>query len=66
MREWVVRNLPAGFGHIVLYDNNQVEKGIDLDIRPMLAPFVAAGAVTLVSWNQNANVSLHMGTWQTG
>ena len=57
LREWVVRHLLAGFGHIVLYDNNQVEKGIDLDIRPMLAPFVAAGAVTLVSWNQNASAA---------
>lgn len=57
LREWVVRNLLAGFGHIVIYDNNQVEKGIDLDIRPMLAPFLAAGAVTLVSWNQNASAA---------
>jgi len=55
LREWVVRNLLAGFGHIVLYDNNQVENGIDLDIRPMLAPFLAA--VTLVSWNQNASAT---------
>jgi len=57
LREWVVRNLLAGFGHIVLYDNNQVEKGFDLNIRPMLAPFLAVGAVTLVSWNQNASAT---------
>ena len=57
LRVWVVRNLLAGFGHIVLYNNNQVEKGIDLDIRRMLAPFLAAGAVTLVSWNQNASAA---------
>jgi len=26
LREWVIRNLLAGFGHIVLYNNNQVER----------------------------------------
>jgi hypothetical protein len=53
LREFVVRNLLAGFGHIVIYDNNQVESGIDYDVREMLAPFVAQGAVTLVPWHQN-------------
>jgi len=50
LREFVVRNLFAGFGHIVIYDNNQVESGINYDVRGMLAPFVAQGAVPLVSW----------------
>jgi len=50
LREFVVRNLLAGFGHIVIYDNNQVESGIDYDVRETLAPFTAQGAVTLVPW----------------
>ena len=53
LREFVVRNLLAGFGHIVIYDNNQVESGIDYSVREMLAPFVAQGAVTLVPWQQD-------------
>jgi len=53
LREFVARNLLAGFGHIVIYDNNQVKSGIDYDVREMLAPFTAQGAVTLVPWQQN-------------
>ena len=53
LREFVVRNLLAGFGHIVIYDNNQVGQGIDYDVKEMLAPFVSRGAVTLVPWHQD-------------
>lgn len=49
-REFVVRNLHAGFGHIVTYDKNQVKSGIDYDVKDMLAPFVAQGAVMLIPW----------------
>ena len=53
LREFVVRNLLAGFGHIVIYDNNQVGQGIDYDVKEMLAPFVADGVVTLVPRQQD-------------
>ena len=57
LREFVVRNLLAGFGHIVIYDNNQVGQGIDYDVEEMLAPFVAQGLVTLVPWRQDQAVT---------
>ena len=53
LREYIVRNLLAGFSHIVIYDNNQIEKGIDYDIGDLLAPFISKGAVTHVPWIQN-------------
>ena len=53
LREFVVRNLLAGFGHIVIYDNNQVGQGIDYDVKEMLAPFMSHGVVTLVPWHQD-------------
>jgi hypothetical protein len=53
LREFVVRNLLAGFGHIVIYDNNQVGQGIDYDVKEMMAPFITQGAVTFVLWHQD-------------
>jgi hypothetical protein len=41
----------AGVDHIYLYDNNHVEKGQDLDIRPTIQPFIEAGFVTHVPWS---------------
>ena len=61
LREYVVRNLLAGFGHIVIYDNNQIGKGIDHDLNNMLAPFVSQGAVTLVPWQQDDAAGEHLG-----
>jgi hypothetical protein len=37
LREYVVRNLLAGFGHIVVYDNNQVRSQSDHNLIPLAA-----------------------------
>lgn len=53
LREFIVRHLLLGFCHIVVYDNNQVLRGRDHDITPVVEPFVKQGAVTHIPYLQN-------------
>jgi hypothetical protein len=52
--EYLVRNLISGFSHIVVYDNNRILAGYDMNITNLLAPFIAAGVVTHVPFYQNS------------
>lgn len=58
LREFVVRNLLAGFSHIVIYDNSHVAEGADCDVLPVMAPFIETGAVTVVPWGSNITGAL--------
>jgi hypothetical protein len=58
LREFIIRNLYIGFSHIVVLDNNRVEQGQDLDLEPVLAPFVARGLVTHQMLNRSASARL--------
>lgn len=51
--EFLLRHLISGFSHIVVYDNNRIVAGYDLNMTDVLAPFIAAGVVTHVPIHQN-------------
>lgn len=51
--EFLLRHLISGFSHIVVYDNNRILAGYDTNITTVLAPFIAAGVVTHIPWQQN-------------
>ena len=51
--EFVLRHLIVGFSHIVVYDNNRILADYHSNITTILAPFIAAGAVTHLPWSQN-------------
>jgi hypothetical protein len=59
--EFILRHLISGFSHIVIYDNNRIFAGHDIIIKNLLAPFIAAGVVTHVSWGQESIDSLPNG-----
>ena len=52
--EFLLRNLIIGFSHIVVYDNNRIKAGYDMNITDVLAPFIKAGVVTHMPWNQES------------
>ena len=52
LKEFLVRSLIVGFSHIAIYDNNQIDSGRDLDVAPLVKPFVDAGVVTHVPWKR--------------
>jgi hypothetical protein len=52
--EFILRHLISGFSHIVVYDNNRILTGHDMDMRAVLEPFVVAGVVTYVPWFQDS------------
>jgi hypothetical protein len=54
-REFLVRNLLAGFSHIVVLDNNRIATGKDLNLTLVAQPFVAAGLVTQIPFLQDAS-----------
>ncbi|CAF2872835.1 unnamed protein product [Rotaria sp. Silwood2] len=51
--EFLLRHLITGFSHIVIYDNNRILSGYDMNISNLLAPFIAADVVTHIPWYQN-------------
>ncbi|CAF3776020.1 unnamed protein product [Rotaria sp. Silwood1] len=51
--EFLLRHIISGFSHIVVYDNNRISAGYDSNISAVLEPFIAAGVVTHVPWQQN-------------
>lgn len=52
--EFILRHLISGFSHIVIYDNNRVKAGYDLNMTNVLQPFIAAGVVTHIPWFQES------------
>ena len=50
--EFLLRHLISGFSHIVVYDNNRITAGYDMNMTHVLAPFIIAGVVTHVPCHQ--------------
>ncbi|CAF4048348.1 unnamed protein product [Rotaria sordida] len=63
--EFLLRNIISGFSHIVVYDNNRILAGYDSNISTVLEPFIAAGVVTHVPWQQNTTKLLQFKYQQT-
>jgi len=50
LKEFLLRNFMAGVEHFYMYDHNHVDEGMDVDIGPVLEPFVKLGIVTRIRW----------------
>jgi len=48
LSEWIIRNALTGFQHFIIFDDNQLEEN-DIDITPIVQPFVDIGLVTVVT-----------------
>lgn len=59
LREFIVRTLIAGFGHIVLYDNNRHD--MDYNVSSVVEPFVLQRVVTVVPWKKDASPDKMLG-----
>ena len=57
LREFILQHLITGFSHIVITDDNLVEKNQDTDISLIVEPFVKIGVVTVIPSSRRKNSS---------